>query len=239
MRRVASLLLFVALAACSAGGTAATTTVVPSTFPTDTGSAPETIVGEATTTLADGGHEPVSEIDAKLRKELLAMMAEDQAVRTGVAPPGDDRTPEELRAAWDQVDAANAVRMREILDQYGWPGWSLVGEDGAEAAWVLIQHADFHLDLQKRGLAMLEAAVEAEDASPGDLAYLTDRVLVAEGKPQVYGTQVRIDDDGNITPSTPIEDEDNVDERRAAAGLGTLDEYYEEMRGFIEENPLN
>ncbi len=58
----------------------------------------------------------------ELRDELLAMMTEDQAVRTGVAPPGDDRTADELFAAWNTVDAANAERMREILDEFGWPG---------------------------------------------------------------------------------------------------------------------
>ena len=154
---------------------------------------------------------PATAVNEELRDELLAMMAEDQAVRTGVAPPGDDRTPEELAAAWDSVDAANARRMYDVLDEFGWPGWSLVGEDGALAAWVLIQHADLHLDLQKRGLALLEAAVAADDASPGDLAYLVDRVRVAEGLPQVYGTQVGApDEDGNPTPRTPIEDPENV-----------------------------
>ena len=180
-------------------------------------------------------HVPATAIIEELRAELLAMMAEDQAVRTGVAPPGDDRTADELFAAWDAVDAANAQRMEEILDEYGWPGWSLVGEDGATAAWVLIQHADLRLPLQKRGLALLTAAVAANDASPGDLAYLVDRVRVAEGKPQVYGTQVEGDENGNPVPRTPIEDPEHVDERRAAVGLGTLEEYYEEMRRMMEE----
>jgi hypothetical protein len=183
------------------------------------------------------GHVLATEVDEELRAELLAMQVEDQAVRTGVAPPGDDRTAEELFAAWDAVDAANAVRMEEILDEYGWPGWSLVGEDGAFAAWLMIQHADLRPELQKRGLAMLEAAVAAEDADPGDLAYLVDRVLVAEGKPQVYGTQVATEEDGTIIPRTPIEDPDNVDARRAEMGLGTLEEYYEELRETFEELP--
>jgi hypothetical protein len=181
-------------------------------------------------------HVPAAAIDEELRGELLAMMAEDQAVRTGQAPPGDNRTPEELVAAMNSVDAANARRMTEILDEFGWPGWSLVGEDGALAAWVLVQHADLDLDLQKRGLALLEAAVAADDASPGDLAYLVDRVRVAEGRPQVYGTQIgAADENGDPTPRTPIEDPENVDARRAAAGLGTLEEYYDEMRRMLEK----
>lgn len=177
-------------------------------------------------------HSPAGERNEQLRDELLAMMAEDQAVRTGIAPPGDDRTAEELFAALNAVDRANGTRMREILDEVGWPGWSMVGEDGALAAWVLIQHADLDPELQEHGLALLMGAVDADDASSGDLAYLIDRVRVAKGLPQLYGTQISTDAEGAIVPRTPIEDPDNVDARRAAAGLGTLDEYYEELRAM-------
>ena len=179
-------------------------------------------------------HTVATEENPELRDELLAMMAEDQAVRTGIAPPGDDRTAEELFADWDATDARNQARMEEILDEHGWPGWSLVGEDGALAAWVIIQHADLWPELQERGLTMLMGAVEADDASPGDLAYLIDRVRVAKGLPQVYGTQVGADETGELAPRTPIEDPEHVDERRAAAGLGTLEEYYEELRASFE-----
>ena len=172
-----------------------------------------------------------------LREELLAMMAEDQAVRSGIAPPGDDRTPEELFAAWDRVDAEHAARMTEILDAHGWPGWSLVGEDGSTAAWVLVQHADLRPELQRRGLELLRQAVEAGDASAGDLAYLTDRVRVADGQPQVYGTQWQTDASGSLVPRTPIEDPASVDERRTAAGLDPLDAYLDELRTAFEAAP--
>jgi hypothetical protein len=72
--------------------------------------------------------------------------------------------------------------------------------------------------------------VEAGDASTGDLAYLIDRVRVAKNLPQVYGTQIGPGPDGDVAPRTPIEDPDNVDARRAEAGLGTLEEYYDEIR---------
>ena len=180
-------------------------------------------------------HEPATEINEELRDELLAMMAEDQAVRTGVAPPGDDRTAEELFGQMGAVDRANSERIREILEEHGWPGWSMVGEEGSLAAWVIIQHADLQLDLQELGLRYLQGAVDAGDASAGDLAYLIDRVRVAKGQPQVYGTQLTGDPDGELMPRTPIEDEANVDARRAAAGLGTLEEYYEEFRQAMEE----
>ncbi|MGL5818575.1 MAG: DUF6624 domain-containing protein [Phycicoccus sp.] len=166
----------------------------------------------------------------ELRAELLDRLAEDQAVRTGVAPPSDDRTADELAAAWDATDQRNTARMTEVLDEHGWPGWKLVGSDGAFAAWVLIQHADLELPLQERGLALMTAAVEADDADPSDLAYLVDRVHVANGRPQVYGTQWGADAAGRLEPRTPIEDEARVDIRRAEVGLGTIAEYLKELR---------
>ncbi len=67
------------------------------------------------------------------------------------------------------------------------------------------------------------------EVSPGDVAYLTDRVLVNEGKPQVYGTQFH-EVNGHPEPR-PIEDPDSVDVRRAGVGLGTLAEYRELIGG--------
>lgn len=172
-----------------------------------------------------------------LRDELLAMAEMDQAVRTGVAPEGDDRTADELFAEWDRVDREHGAGMREILDRHGWPGWSLVGRDGAHAAWLLIQHADLDLALQRDGLALMEAAVAAGDADPSDLAYLVDRVRVAEGRPQLYGTQWGLTDEGEWLPRTPIEDESEVDPRRESAGLGPLADYLRELEEMVANQP--
>ena len=59
--------------------------------------------------------------------------------------------------------------------------------------------------------------------SQPNVASLTDRVLLAEGTKQRYGTQVTVVD-GKWTPR-PLEDEAHVDKRRAAAGLSPLAEY--------------
>ena len=62
-----------------------------------------------------------------------------------------------------------------------------------------------------------------EELSQSNLAYLTDRVLLAEGKKQLYGTQFTVVD-GKWKPR-PLEDEANVDKRRAEVGLPPLAEY--------------
>lgn len=160
--------------------------------------------------------------DPGLRAELLEMLRQDQEIRT---PDADE-------AEWDRVERANTQRMHAILDEHGWPGYALVGEDGEDAAWALVQHADRDLDLQRRALGLLREAVAEGDASPGNLAYLEDRVRVAEGKPQRYGTQWQVDRDGEWQPRTPIEDEAGVDARRAEAGLQPLEEYLKELKAM-------
>jgi hypothetical protein len=157
-----------------------------------------------------------------LRKELLALREEDQAARMAMIKNLDDQAAKDRVAA---IDKKATTRMKEIIAhaQHAWPGKSLVGEDGANAAWLLVQHADRDPAFQKQCLALLEKAYKAGEASERDYAYLFDRVAVADGKPQRYGTQFK---DGK---PQPIEDEANVDARRKAIGLGTMAEYAKDM----------
>ncbi len=151
--------------------------------------------------------------DAALRAELLAMFERDQSGRTG----GPD----------DEGDRARTTRLAEIVTEVGWPTESAVGEDGATAAWTIAQHSDLDLDFQRIALAHLEFAVAEGEGSPGNLAYLTDRVAAGAGEPQTYGTQITCTP-GGAEPAPPLADPDAVDELRAAAGLPPLADYLAE-----------
>lgn len=166
--------------------------------------------------------QPPPRRSAALRRELLAMRDHDQEVRARVTArvrPGEPLDQALADELW-VVDQAHTARMRAVVAAHGWPGRSLVGEDGAFAAWLLVQHADADQAFQERCLALLEAAVAAGEAEPKELAYLTDRVRCGAGLPQRYGTQMR-EHEGAYIPQ-PIEDEANVDARRAAVGLEPL-----------------
>ena len=143
------------------------------------------------------------------------MMAEDQAEQTGQLSTNNY--------------TARTERLAEILDEHGWPSHDLVGEDGSTAAWVIARHADLDLELQQRALELLRAAAAIGQASGGDLAYLEDRVAVATGQPQRYGTQVGCGEDGTPVTATPLADAATVDDRRAEAGLPPLADYFAEM----------
>jgi hypothetical protein len=165
-----------------------------------------------------------AKLNEPLRAELLRMAEEDQAARNSGDPSAGD--PQyEMRLG--KIDERNEKRMREIISQFGWPGRSLVLEDGAGAAWLLVQHGS--LPFEKECLPLLEASVKKGEAKAQDFAALIDRVLVKDGKKQLYGTQPKFSEDGGMVP-LPIEDAANVDKRRKAIGLGTLAEYYDWLK---------
>ncbi|MDG4793088.1 DUF6624 domain-containing protein [Micromonospora sp. WMMD1082] len=165
-------------------------------------------------------------MDDELRCELLALADEDQRVRNSAsvrAGPGGEISDDPARE-WARVDERNTARLAEIVSEHGWPTRSLVGDDGANAAWLLAQHADRSPDEQQRFLDLMRAAVDANEASAVDLAYLTDRVAIHAGQPQIYGTQLRRDPGGRLR-AYPIASPDTVDQRRAALGLCSLVDY--------------
>ncbi|WP_211370400.1 DUF6624 domain-containing protein [Nonomuraea turkmeniaca] len=164
--------------------------------------------------------------DGGLRDELLRRMQLDQEVRLSLPKSGP--VPDDLMERWRSVDADNTTWLKQVVDEHGWPGYDLVGENGAQAAWLLAQHADHDLPFQQRCLALLQDAVDRGQASPRNLAYLVDRVRVGEERPQMYGTQYHAPD-GVLQPR-PIEDHERLDERRAEAGLGPHADYDSSMR---------
>lgn len=153
---------------------------------------------------------------AKAVRDLEAMSESDQAYR-GRTVDGHTLTPEEWKLQ-TAIDVANTKRLAQIIDRFGWPGLRFAGA-ASQAAFLVLQHAD--LDLQRKYLPLLRDAVKRHDALGGHLALLEDRIRVAEGKPQLYGTQLG----GEPLQFDPIEDEANVDERRRAVGLEPLSEF--------------
>lgn len=161
-----------------------------------------------------------------VREELLSMANEDQQARLSTIKNKDP-------ALWhvaEQMDQKHTARLKAIVTNYGWPGKSLVGDDGAHAAWLLVQHADKDPAFQKHCLEKMKDAFKAGEASGRDLAYLVDRVAVAENRGQIYGTQFIYTDECEAMKPLPIVDEQHLDERRKSVGLTGMAEYIEDVR---------
>ncbi len=70
-------------------------------------------------------------------------------------------------------------------------------------------------------LPLLKEAILQGEAEGWCLAYLQDRVLTMSGKPQIYGTQHNIDENGIAYP-LPIEGPEKVEKLRKEVGLAPL-----------------
>jgi len=163
-------------------------------------------------------------LDATLREELLKRAAYDQEARAIAFGGRQGDVNGELLQKLDDIDRSNTAWLERIVDEKGWPDSDLVGRDGANAAWMLVQHATHDPAFQERALGLMEAAMAKGTVARDDFALLTDRVLLARGKPQRYGTQFQTDGDG-VMRLRPVEDEAGLDARRSAMGLPTMAEY--------------
>lgn len=156
-----------------------------------------------------------------LREELLKREAIDQEVRAQLAENWNDLT---VSAELMRVDAENTAWLKQVVATFGWPSASLVGVRAADAAWLLVQHADHDVAFQAEVLALLAPLVEQGEASKQNYAYLYDRVAVNEGRPQRYATQGQCTGPHTWDPGE-LEDAAQVDALRRSTGLPPLGEY--------------
>jgi hypothetical protein len=179
-------------------------------------------------------------MNTPLSHELIQMAREDMELRNTLAS-GDalfNYYHPEMKAVHDR----NAKRLDEIVQQYGWPGKSQVGEEAAHAAWLILQHAIAHPELQRKCFPLLVQQVEAGEMSPVEMAMLEDRIRCFEGRPQRFGTQFDWDDNKLMSP-LPMDDVNLVEERRKKIGLPPMSEEIIAKRKETEDSkeppPLN
>lgn len=175
---------------------------------------------------------------AAVKAELLLIHERDQAPRKQLAEleKAHGRNSPEMQAHWQRMaesDAANLAKVAAILEQHGWLGPKQVGPKASSALFLVIQHAD--LAAQQRYLPLMREAVKAGRAAGSSLALLEDRVALREGRPQIYGSQIGIHEDGTHYV-LPLQDPAGVDIRRAAVGLPPLADYV--SRWSIQWDPV-
>lgn len=153
-----------------------------------------------------------------LRAVLMDLMAADQQVMREKASGAAGEQEARVRLQ------ANVSRLKALVEAHGWPTISAVGADGAQAAWLVAQHADHDPAFQHEALKHMTALVPAGEVNRADVAMLTDRVAVADRKPQPFGTQGGCGSQGRFEPFAIAEPE-QVDARRAAWDLEPLPQY--------------
>lgn len=133
---------------------------------------------------------------------------------------------EEVQDIWKTIhikDSINLIKVEKILDENGWLGPDVIGEEGNLTLFLVIQHAK--VETQLKYLPMLRDAVKSGDAEASYLAMMEDRVLMYQGEKQIYGSQLEMDSKTKEYVVSPMIDPDNVDKRRAEVELMPMAEY--------------
>lgn len=126
-----------------------------------------------------------------------------------------------------EVELDNIKWLKATVTEHGWPTSTLVGKPAVAAAFRIALQAD--AKFQHHCLDLV-SQIRNEGFEPFQVAQLTDRVAIAEGKPQIYGTCLKFVD-GKLIPR-PVQDPGNIDKRRAALGLKwTFAEWTRRMLG--------
>ncbi len=163
-----------------------------------------------------------------IRAELERMLEEDQTLRSQADEVekkygSKSKELEELWARQTVKDKKNLSRLEEMIKENGWPGLSSVGGKASLAAFLILQHADY--EYQKKYFPLVNEALKKGEIEASNVALLEDRILVREGKEQIYGTQLKTNETTGKLELSPIKDEENVDKRRQAVGLPPIAEY--------------
>lgn len=188
-------------------------------------------------------------MDERLRAELLRRGTADSAAVQGLLDGA-----EEFRGSWDgrsetpwpyallevedppevacrvlDVVRDNTEWLRGVVAERGWPGRSLVGDDGTDAAWLLLQHAGSgvptigtpdNLRFQASCVPLLRDAVRAGEVPPWQLAHVVDNLHARAGEDAEFAVltsaYVR---DGDLVVLRPGLNADRIDDARRRIGL--------------------
>ena len=159
------------------------------------------------------------EIDQEVQQNLMYALTQNKS----------KEEIDSLESSIQVVFNQNCKEAKHIHSEYGYPDFDLVGEKSSYNYWLIVQHCDKDIHLQRKVLRDLKTAVRKGKAHKENLAYLTDRVRKNQGKKQVYGTQVMRGELDGVYRPYPIENEKMVDKRRIEIGLEPLQKYLEFM----------
>lgn len=147
-------------------------------------------------------------------------------------PP--DQVPLASKAKWAAIEVMDDENLKALLAMVPPEGWFLksrYGEKAARAAFLIIQHSD--LEQWRRFVPILEPLVAAGEVNGSSFGLMFDRLAVAEGRPQRYGSQLHCEG-GRWVPD-PLEDPARVEELRRA--LGFLQTYADYVASWTTAPP--
>jgi hypothetical protein len=181
------------------------------------------VVAAAFVGVACSGGSGDDQLNEELRAQLVGMAEVDEDLRSRVV--GAETLNVDHMRELQASEVEQSTKLRELLEEHGWPSIDVVGPEAADAAWTLLKHGD--VELKELGLRLVEQT-EEPGVAPTEVAAMTDAVLVERGEPQLYGTQFKMVHGGLV--QHPVDDSDSVDARRARLGLPPMEEYLQMLQ---------
>jgi hypothetical protein len=181
----------------------------------------------------------------KIAKMLDSMVVSDQAFRhqsTELRNKGLDWFAPEIQKVLSNMrsaDSSNMVVLKKLFKEYGFLGFEEVGKQGSNNFWLMMQHCDGDPKFQEEVLSEMKKHIDRKNASSSNYAYLIDRVNINTYKPQVYGTQMKVNNDRSSYEPQSVIDPENLNKRRAEVGLNTIEEYIETMNSVYKGSLKN
>lgn len=144
----------------------------------------------------------------------------DQGVRNG-----------EIDISMEEVDAANQILLYNIIQCCGADKIVSAGDQAARAAFFITQHAP--LEFQLDYVNLFKDWAKEGIISPSTFVLMVDRILLRQDQPQLYGTQVTMDESG-VSKLSPVDDLEKVRARRDSLNMEPLEDYLQRFNVTLD-----
>jgi len=163
------------------------------------------------------GSVDIIEVDCSKKHQILNEVYEsDQRIR---------KSNEFIKYA--KEDHRNQELVISIIEKCGMPTLNEVTQKQMTTIWLGLQHTT--KKHRKKYFPQIEESVKNGDLSKAQYALMKDRILMDEGKPQIYGSQIK---NGKLYK---LENPETVNERRKKMGMETIENYLKHFN--IQFNP--
>jgi hypothetical protein len=147
------------------------------------------------------------EVDCNKKSEILSeVYISDQKIRR-----------ENNLIKYAKEDHRNQELIISIIEKCGMPTINEVNQEQMDAIWLGLQHTENKYRIKY--FPLIEKAVKNGDLSKEQYALMKDRILMDEGKPQIFGSQIK---NGKLYD---LEEPETVNERRQEMGLEPIEDY--------------
>ena len=147
------------------------------------------------------------EVDCNKKSEILSeVYISDQKIRR-----------ENKLIKYAKEDHRNQELIISIIEKCGMPTLNEVNQEQMNAIWLGLQHTENKYRIKY--FPLIEKAVKNGDLSKEQYALMKDRILMDEGKPQIFGSQIK---NGKLYD---LEAPETVNERRQEMGLEPIEDY--------------